>query len=54
MGRGSAFVSVAMLFIFGVIVADILAHPTGTQTAANGVATVEKPNLNALLGSTTS
>lgn len=50
MGRGSAFVTLGALFLFGVILADVLAHPTGTQTAANGVATVEKPNLNALLG----
>lgn len=38
--------------IFGVIIADILIHPVGTQAAANGIATIAKPTYNALLGQT--
>jgi hypothetical protein len=33
-----------------VIVADILAHPTGTAAASNGVSNILKPSYNALLG----
>jgi len=40
------------LAIIGVIGADFLIHPTGTQAAANGIVAIEKPGLNALLGST--
>lgn len=36
--------------ITGVIIADILIHPQGTQAAANGIATIAKPTYNALLG----
>jgi len=38
--------------ITGVIIANILTHPVGTQAAANSIATVAKPTLNALLGQT--
>lgn len=38
------------LVITGVIVADIITHPTGTQAAGNAIATVSKPAFNALLG----
>ncbi len=36
--------------IFGIIIADILIHPAGTQAAANGIATIARPSYNALLG----
>lgn len=49
---GAQLVSLAMAVITGVIIADILIHPTGTQAAANGVVSVSKPAYNALLGST--
>lgn len=38
------------LVVTGVIVADILIHPEGTQAAANGIAGILKPTYNALLG----
>jgi hypothetical protein len=40
------------LVIVGVILADFLIHPQGTQAAATGLVTIEKPGLNALLGKT--
>ena len=36
--------------ISGIIIADILVHPQGTQAAGNAAATVAKPTYNALLG----
>jgi hypothetical protein len=44
--------SIASLVVIGVIVADVLIHPSGTNAASQGVVGVEKPALNALLGST--
>jgi hypothetical protein len=41
------------LIVMGVIVADFLIHPEGTKAAAAGLVSLEKPSLNALLGSTT-
>lgn len=38
------------LVVVGVIVADILIHPQGTQAAANGVASILTPTYIALLG----
>lgn len=52
MGRGSAFISLGALVIFGIILADLVANPTGTQGAAKGVSTVLTPSYNALLGKT--
>lgn len=43
--------SIAALVVIGVIIADILIHPTGTQAASAGATSIEKPALNALLGS---
>ncbi len=44
--------ALAALVVAGVIVADILIHPSGTAAASSGISGVEKPALNALLGST--
>ena len=44
--------SIAALVVAGVIVADILTHPAGTAAASGGIVGIEKPALNALLGST--
>ena len=44
--------SITSLVIVGVIIADILIHPAGTQAASQGIVGVTKPALNALLGST--
>ena len=50
--RPTSLLALAGLVIIGVIVADFLIHPAGTKAAANGIVAVEKPTLNALLGST--
>jgi hypothetical protein len=47
---GSAIFSLAALVVGGIIVADILIHPTGTAAAANGVADNTTPSESALLG----
>jgi hypothetical protein len=44
--------ALAGLVVVGIIIADFLIHPAGTQAAANGVVSIEKPTFNALLGST--
>lgn len=48
----SRFWSLAALIVGGIIVADILTHPAGTQAAANGLASITTPTTHALLGST--
>lgn len=45
------FFALAALVVGGVVVADILIHPNGTAAAATGASNIEKPALNALLGS---
>jgi hypothetical protein len=50
--RPTTIIGVIGFVITGVIVADFLIHPTGTQAAANGLVAVEKPSFNALLGKT--
>lgn len=50
---GSQIFSLAALVVGGIIVADILIHPAGTQAATNGLASITTPAQNALLGSTT-
>lgn len=50
--RFTGFMGLLLLGVVGVIVADLLIHPQGTQVAANGVVSIEKPGLNALLGKT--
>lgn len=47
---GSKLFGIGVIVIWGVIIADILTHPAGTQQAANGVAAILKPTYNALLG----
>lgn len=50
--RPTTLIGLAGLVVVGVIIADFLIHPTGTQAAANGIVGIEKPSFNALLGST--
>jgi hypothetical protein len=38
------------LLIFGIILADFVTHPTGTQDAGNAIVDIEKPGFDALLG----
>lgn len=47
---GSKIFGALTLVLFGAIIADVLAHPTGTTAAANGVAAILKPSYNAVLG----
>lgn len=49
-GGGAQIGALAVLVVTGVIIANILIHPTGTQAAANAVTTIAKPSYNALLG----
>jgi len=51
--RPTSFLALLGLVITGVIIADFLIHPAGTKAAAAGLVSIEKPTLNALLGSTT-
>ena len=51
--RPTSFLALLGLVVMGVIFGDFLIHPQGTAAAANGIVAVEKPTLNALLGSTT-
>jgi hypothetical protein len=44
--------AIGSLVVVGVIIADIIIHPTGTAAASAGAVSVEKPALNALLGQT--
>lgn len=47
---GSAVFSLAALVVGGIIVADILTHPSGTQAASNGLASIVTPSESSLLG----
>lgn len=49
---GARIAAAFTLVVTGVIIADILTHPQGTQTAANGVAGILIPTYTALLGGT--
>ncbi|MBO0838120.1 MAG: hypothetical protein J2P28_21755 [Actinobacteria bacterium] len=51
--RPTSLIGVITLVILGVIVADVLIHPAGTQAAASGLASLVDPTYNALLGNTT-
>ena len=42
--------SIGALVIGGIILADILTHPTGTAAAAKGISTITTPAYAALLG----
>jgi len=49
----SRFWSLAALIVGGIMLADILTHPRGTQAAANGLASIVTPTESALLGGNT-
>ena len=42
--------SIASLVVIGVIIADILTHPSGVAAASKGVSTVTGQSFGALLG----
>lgn len=48
--RGGAIASAFALVVVGVVIADILTHPSGTQAATNGIAGILTPTYSALLG----
>ena len=50
--RATGIFAVLTLVVLGVMFADLEIHPAGTTAAANGIVDIEKPGLNALLGST--
>jgi hypothetical protein len=52
--RPTSALALLGLIVMGVIVADFLIHPEGTKAAAQGIVSIEKPGLNALLGQTSS
>ena len=45
-----SFTKIVLLVLAGVILADILANPSGTAAASTGIQGVETPALNAMLG----
>lgn len=47
---GARIAALFTLVLGGVVVADILIHPEGTQAASNGLANILKPSYNAMLG----
>ena len=46
----SKFFSLAALVVGGIIVADILTHPTGTAAASNGLNQLVSTSVGGLLG----
>lgn len=46
----SKFFSLAALVVGGIIVADILTHPTGTAAASSGINTLVGSSISGLLG----
>lgn len=50
--RVTGFWSLAGFVVFGIIVADLLIHPAGTNAVGNTLINAEKNTGNQLLGST--
>jgi hypothetical protein len=48
--RPTSLLSLAGLVVVGIIVADVLIHPTGTKAAASGLVSIMTPAEQALLG----
>ena len=46
----SGILSLVTLVVGGIIVADILTHPAGTQAASSGLATLWNSSVSGLLG----
>ena len=44
------FVSLGALIVMGLIVADIITHPTGTAAASHGLSGLESPVVTGLVG----
>lgn len=50
--RPTSLLALMGLVVVGVIIGDFLIHPDGAKAVGNGIVAIEKPTLNALLGST--
>jgi hypothetical protein len=50
--RPTSVLGLAGLVVIGIILADLIANPTGTKQAASGLASIEKISVNGLLGKT--
>lgn len=48
--RPTSLLGLAGLVVVGIIVADVLIHPTGTKAAAAGIVSIMTPAEQALLG----
>lgn len=48
--RPTSLLGLAGLIVVGVIIADLVIHPTGTKAAANGINTLATTSTSALLG----
>lgn len=47
---GSKIFAFGTLVVVGLIIADVLIHPTGTSAAANGATQLSVPTISGLLG----
>lgn len=52
MFRPTGLFALAGAVVFGIILADALAHPAGVTAVGNSVVSAEKVSANALLGQT--
>jgi len=50
MTRPTTIIGLAGLIVVGIIVADLVTHPSGTTAAANGINTLAKTSVSGLLG----
>lgn len=48
--RPTSLLGLAGLVVVGIIIADLVTHPSGTQAAAQGLVNITKPAESALLG----
>lgn len=48
--RPTTLLGLAGLVVVGIIIADVLTHPTGTKQAASGLVSIMTPTEAALLG----
>jgi hypothetical protein len=51
--RFTGFFGLLTLGVIGIMAASLEAKPAAATAAANGIVDIEKPGINALLGSTT-
>lgn len=49
--RPTTLIGLAALVVVGVIVADLITHPTGTTAAGNAINNIASTSVNGLLGS---